>query len=115
MTQESSVEVNNESANVVNEFKIVNLKKIAKKTFANRFLILSNDSLIFRILITLREKCPYFPAFGLNTERYGVSLRIQYKCRKIRTRITPNTDTFHAVLVNEEQKDVNGCADSFCY
>ena len=28
----------------------------------------------------------YFPAFGLNTERYGVSLRIQSKCRKIRTR-----------------------------
>ena len=39
---------------------------------------------------------PYFPAFGLNTERYEVSLRIQSKCRKIRTRITPNTDTFHA-------------------
>ena len=39
-----------------------------------------------------REKCPntefffsglYFPAFGLNTERYGVSLRIQSKCGKI--------------------------------
>ena len=40
---------------------------------------------------------PYFPAFGLNTERYGVSLRIQSECGKIRTRITPNTDTFHAV------------------
>ena len=41
---------------------------------------------------------PYFPAFGLNTERYSVSLRIQSECGKIRTRITPNTDTFHAVL-----------------
>ena len=29
---------------------------------------------------------PYFPAFGLNTERYGVSLRIQPVCEKIRTR-----------------------------
>ena len=29
---------------------------------------------------------PYFPAFGLNTERYTVSLRIQSKCGKIRTR-----------------------------
>ena len=29
---------------------------------------------------------PYFPAFGLNTERYFVSLRIQSKCGKIRTR-----------------------------
>ena len=29
---------------------------------------------------------PYFPAFWLNTERYEVSLRIQSKCGKIRTR-----------------------------
>ena len=42
---------------------------------------------------------PYFPAFGLNAERYEVSLRIHSECRKIRTRITPNTDTFHAVIV----------------
>ena len=28
----------------------------------------------------------YFPAFGLNTERYEVSLCIQSECRKIRTR-----------------------------
>ena len=41
---------------------------------------------------------PHFPAFGLNTEKYGVSLRIHSECAKIRTRITPNTDTFHAVL-----------------
>ena len=31
---------------------------------------------------------PYFPAFGL---------RLQSKYRKIRTRITPNTDTFYPV------------------
>ena len=30
---------------------------------------------------------PYFLAFGLITERYGVSLRIQSECWKIRTRI----------------------------
>ena len=41
---------------------------------------------------------PYFPAFGLNTERYGVSLHIQSECGKMRTRITPNTDAFHAVI-----------------
>ena len=41
---------------------------------------------------------PYFPAFGLNTEGYGVSLHILSECGKIRTRITPNTDTFHAVF-----------------
>ena len=43
---------------------------------------------------------PYFPAFELNTERYSVSLRIQSECCKIRTRITPNTDTFHALVVH---------------
>ena len=57
---------------------------------------------------SLRKKSPYsellwstffmhFPAFGLNAERYGVSLRIQYECRKMRTRKSPNTDTFDAV------------------
>ena len=46
----------------------------------------------------------YFPAFGLNTERYGVCLRIQSECQKIRTRITPNTDTFHAVLLSQYDK-----------
>ena len=40
---------------------------------------------------------PYFPVFGLNKKRYGESLHIQSGCGKIRTRITPNTDTFDAV------------------
>ena len=35
---------------------------------------------------------PYFPAFGLNTERYSY-----LQMREIRARITPNTDTFYAV------------------
>ena len=42
---------------------------------------------------------PYFTVFGLNTERYGVFFRIQSEYGKIRTRITPNTDTFHAVYI----------------
>ena len=29
---------------------------------------------------------PYFPVFGLNTEIYGVNLRIQSEYRKIRTK-----------------------------
>ena len=40
---------------------------------------------------------PSFPAFGLNTERYGISLHIQSEYGKIRTRKTPNTDTLYAV------------------
>ena len=41
----------------------------------------------------------HFPAFGLNTERCGVSLHIQSECEKMKTRITPNMDTFHTVYV----------------
>ena len=33
---------------------------------------------------------PYFLAIGPNTDRYSISLRIRSKCRKMRTRITPN-------------------------
>ena len=40
---------------------------------------------------------PCFPAFGLNMERYPISLRIQSECGKMRTRKTPNMDTFHAI------------------
>ena len=42
---------------------------------------------------------PHFLPFGLNTERYSVFLRIQSECGKIRTRIIPNTDTFHVVFI----------------
>ena len=48
----------------------------------------------------MREKCPYselfwsdLPTFGLNTH----SLRIQSECGNIRTRITPNMESFNAV------------------
>ena len=49
--------------------------------------------------VSLRKKRPYsaFFAFRLNTKRYGVFLCIQSECRKIPTRITPNTGTFQAV------------------
>ena len=35
----------------------------------------------------------YFPAFGLNTERYSVSLGIQSECGKIGTKKTPYMNT----------------------
>ena len=41
---------------------------------------------------------PHFPAFGLSTERYSVSLRVQSECGKMGTRISPNTDTFYPVI-----------------
>ena len=63
--------------------------------------------------ITMRPHCiksvrirsysgPHFPTFGLDRDRCSVSLRIQSECRKMRTRITPNTDTFHAVPLSIE-------------
>ena len=47
---------------------------------------------------------PYFPVFGMITERYGVSLRIQLECWKIRTRKNPKADTFHAVWLLHTQR-----------
>ena len=42
---------------------------------------------------------PYSPAFALHTERYGVSVRIQSDCGKLRIRISQNTDTFYSVVM----------------
>ena len=48
---------------------------------------------------------PNFSAFGLNTERYSVSLCIQSECRKIWTRTTPNTNTFYGVKCQSVEKN----------
>ena len=59
---------------------------------------------------------PHFPAFGLNTERYRVSFRIQSECGKMRIRITPNTDTFHAVkFINKLQNYYGIAIRSSCH
>ena len=55
--------------------------------------------------LKLHKKCPYselfwsaffshFPAFGLNTERYSVSLRIQSECGKIRENADQNNSEY---------------------
>ena len=44
---------------------------------------------------------PYFSAFGLNTQRYSVSLCFQFECGKIQTRKSPNTGTFQEVKNRE--------------
>ena len=46
--------------------------------------------------------CLYFPSSELNTERYEASLRIDSECGKIRTRKTPNSDAFHAVIITHK-------------
>ena len=43
---------------------------------------------------------PYFPAFGLNRERYFVSPRIESNVGKYGPEKTPYLDTFHVVLAN---------------
>ena len=69
----------------------------------------SSFPLSFKFLASSQQHCvksvhirsysgPHFHAFGLNTKRSSVSLCIQSKCRKIQIRITPNTDTFQAVI-----------------
>ena len=49
----------------------------------------------------MREKCPYLELFWCAFSRirteYFVSLRIQSKCGKMQTRITPNINTSHTV------------------
>ena len=53
----------------------------------------------------LREKSPYSEFFWFafscirNEYEDGVCLRVQSECGKIRTRKTPNTNTFHAVMI----------------
>ena len=57
----------------------------------------------------LRKKCPYsevfwsafllhFPAFGLNSEISPYSARMRKNAGKMRTRVTPNRNTFYTVL-----------------
>ena len=54
-------------------------------------------------LLSLREKRPYSeffcPASGMSTPRYFVSLHIQSKCQKIRTRKTLNMAIFTQFMV----------------
>ena len=88
--------------NKLNKFPLLYLK--TDKKFRNLSINENDISTIIRNLHCVKSagirsySGPHFPAFGLNTERYKVSLRIQSECGKMRTRITPNTDTFHAVL-----------------
>ena len=86
---------------VTNSFRI-SWKFIILNIWSNSSWFLLNFSLGFVLNAgnilnnTIREKCPYSEFFW-SVFSDCVSLRIQSECRKIRTRKTPNTDTFHAV------------------
>ena len=59
----------------------------------------------------------HFPSFGINTERYSVSLCIYPECGKIRTRITPNTNTFYVEWISlatyNTRESRNTCGKSY--
>ena len=76
--------------------KIFNIFELSKT-------VLNNET-------SLRDKCriqmfsgPLFLAFGLSTEWYGVSLRIQSEYGKIWSRKTPNMNTCYIVFFYESQ------------
>ena len=72
---------------------------IFQKIHSMRFL---EVDVILVDMDTLRKECPYseffWSVFSWVWTEYG-DFRIQSKSRKIRTRKTPNTDTFDAVIV----------------
>ena len=49
------------------------------------------------------DSSPHFPAFGLNTERYFVTLHIESECEKIQTRVTQNTEFFGVVSESKDE------------
>ena len=66
--------------------KYIWLRKILiRKTAGCRTLSKIYDEAIFWSIFF-----PYIPAFGLNMERYSVSLRIKSECGKIREKCGPN-------------------------
>ena len=108
---------------VLDQFLIIWIFHNSNKLFLWREFLLSEfdwtESILMAIILFFfQNHCmksvriqsfsdPYFPAFGLNTEKYGVSLRIQSECEKIQTRKTPNADTFQTVYCETYKFDLN--------
>ena len=93
-TYKSFIHVNNYKTQLNNNFN----------SSSNNFKIIIH---CVKIVCIRSYSCPHFPAFELNTERYSVSFYIQSEYRILRTRSTPNTDNFHAVI----NSDIN-CSNS---
>ena len=79
-----------------NPLKTADFVIFTEKILQGKLQFLCSTSHCVKSARTWSYSGPYFSTFGLNTERYGMFLTIQSKCGKIRTRITPNTDTFYA-------------------
>ena len=79
--------------------RLPSVPDINNLSLRQHFFLFSSSSFCISLSSVLREMYswwkvyksgvssgPFFPAFGLNTERYFVSLLIQSECWKIRTR-----------------------------
>ena len=75
------------------------IKSFEMPTDCHQYLFYVIKNQCVKSFLILSCSSPYFPAFGLNTGRYSVSLRIQSECGKMWTRITPNAYTFYAVYM----------------
>ena len=78
------------------------LKTSKNQRFSGVFRGYKIGILVRNWLIMKEKKAgPNFCANCWNFLGYGVSLCIQSECVKIRTRKTPNTDTFHVVYFSD--------------
>ena len=64
--------------------------------FANTF---SDTNTVWKVSKFGVVSIPYFPEFGMNTEIYGVNLRILYEYMKIWTRKTPYANFSRSVII----------------
>ena len=81
-----------------------NWKKVVLSQVANYWHHYGSFPWIHDVCLALHESVhirsysgPHFSIFGLNTERYSASHRVQSESGKMRTRIPPKTDTSYAV------------------
>ena len=69
---------------------IIKIEKIKNKNMSFSFSFVTKETMLNDTVWNVSKygvfSGPYFPVFGLKTERYEVPLRIQSKCGKIRTR-----------------------------
>ena len=101
-SQELNIQILKYFQGKTSKYKIIFFKGLFQELFwyfEERFFSYSilTSSHCVKVSLFVLISGPHFPAFGIDTKRYGVSPRNQCECGKMRTRITPNTDTFNVV------------------
>ena len=82
---------------IITSYILINSDSTLMVPVSANYQLLSINTHCLKSVHTRSLSGPYFHALGLNKDRYGVSPCIQSKYGKIRTRKTPNMDTFNAV------------------